>query len=406
MEDISDPMPCPEAFFREGLAAICSRAALLMALGLSLSPPEHGVIADLDETAPFPIPSVAPVSESLDEELDVRGIYRRFSRLGGLERQIEIEETVRTLYREDRRREKQYLAVKLLALHLTDNEELLRVCATVSWLDVAFSGGPNRRSTSDYTNQLATLLKAARRSRDDVTRAIAMTALGRMSHLGNNSPTRLYRFLQANREDQQTFWLSIGDFIRRIRQRAAAGRSEAETTIVHGTIFSFVGSQIDKWWRPRTGDLHIFLTKQLPQAGLYSRSDYFRWSGGWSDPAREEAADRLVNWIVEHRFEGKNVIAHSHGSNVLIRAVEKVKLGTIVLLSCPVQPRRYGINFQNVKRIVSIRVKWDLIIMADRGRQRFDDARIQEIILPIWFGRHGTTRRSSTWRDENLMRYL
>jgi len=405
MEDIFDPIPCPEAFFREGQAAICSRAALLLAMGLSLSPPEPDVIADLDETPPFPIPSVAPLSESIDDELEILLIYRRFSRLGSLERQIEIEETARSLYREERREERQYLAVKLLALHLTHNEELLRVSATVSWLDVAFSRGLNQRSTSDYTSQFASLLKVAR-SRDDITRAIAITALGRMWHLANSPPTRLYRFLQANKEDQQTFWLSIGDFIRRIRPRFVVGRREAETTIVHGTIFSFVGSQIDKWWRPRTGDLHIYLTRQLPHGHLYSRSDYFRWSGGWSDQARDDAADRLVEWIREHRFEGKNIIAHSHGSNVLIRATDKVELGTIVLLSCPVQARRYGINFQNVKRVVSIRVKWDLIIMADRGRQRFDDARVQEIILPIWFGRHGTTRRSSTWRDQNLMQYL
>jgi len=405
MEDIYNPTPCPEAFFLEGSAAICSRAALLLVLGLSLSPPEHDVIADLDETAPFPIPSVDPLSESLDDELDVLHIYRQFSGIGSRDRQIEIEETARSLYREEGRKEKQHLAVKLLALHLNHNEELLRASATISWLDIAFSREQNRGSTSDYTSQFATLLKATR-SRDDVTRAIAMTALDRMWHFERNSPTRAYRFLQANKEDQQTFWLSVGDFVRRIRRRPVAGRSKAETTIIHGTFFSFVGSQIDEWWKPRTGDLHIYLTKQLPHAHLYSRSDYFRWSGGWSDKARDDATDGLVQWIREHRFEGKNIIAHSHGSNVLIRATDKVKLGTIVLLSCPVHPRRYGINFQNVKRVVSIRVKWDLVIMVDRGRQRFDDARIQEIILPIWFGRHGTTRRSSTWRDENLLQYL
>ncbi|MCK1409304.1 hypothetical protein [Bradyrhizobium sp. 76] len=399
MEDIVEPVPCPLAFSQEGTSAICSRAALLMVLGLLLAPPGREVLDDLLETAPFGIPNINPLSGYSRRQLD--DIYRQFSRRGGL--QGAIRDTVARLYREDREEDPQYLALKLLALHLADENEMLRVAATVSWLDIAFSG--ERYSDFDFPAQFATLLNAARKPANDVTRAMAMTALSRMWHYSDNQSTRLYRFLEANRQDQQTFWLSIGDFIRRIRWRRPAESGRRQATIVHGTVFAFAKSPIDKWWRPRTGDLHVYLETQLPQRHLYSRSDYFRWSGGWSDYARSIARDELLQWVHSHRFEGGDVFAHSHGANVLILATDKEKFGKIVLLSCPVH-HHLPIRFENVKRVVSIRVKWDFVIMADRARQRFSDPRIREVILPIWFGRHQTTRQSSTWRDQNLMKYL
>ena len=82
-----------------------------------------------------------------------------------------------------------------------------------------------------------------------------------------------------------------------------------------------------------------------------------------------------------------------------------VKVRQLVLLSCPAHSL-YEPDFSNVSDVVSIRVKWDLVIMADRGNQEFEDRRIREHILPFWYGAHDSCRRSSTWRSQDLAKHL
>jgi hypothetical protein len=50
---------------------------------------------------------------------------------------------------------------------------------------------------------------------------------------------------------------------------------------------------------------------------------------------------------------------------------------------------------------VSIRVKLDLVILADGGGQRFNHPKIKEIVLPIWFN-HSISHEPQTWIDHNL----
>jgi hypothetical protein len=68
----------------------------------------------------------------------------------------------------------------------------------------------------------------------------------------------------------------------------------------------------------------------------------------------------------------------------------------MVLLSCPVHFPKYAPDFSKIQKIVSIRVRLDLVILADRGGQRFSDPRIQENVLPIWFD-HFATHDPLVW---------
>ena len=71
-------------------------------------------------------------------------------------------------------------------------------------------------------------------------------------------------------------------------------------------------------------------------------------------------------------------------------------VGRLVLLSCPVHWPKYTPDFSAVGKVVSVRVRLDLVILADRGGQRFHDSRIRENVLPIWFD-HFATHDPGNW---------
>lgn len=197
-----------------------------------------------------------------------------------------------------------------------------------------------------------------------------------------------------------------------IPQGLEGGRPQTEKTavIVHGTIFAKHLSQVEEWWRPadpsgaNEGDLHKYL-REGPRPGVYDRQDYYRWSGGWNDYAREEAAEKLVHWIDARRIASPDVFAHSHGCNVAMIASHARAFDRLVLMSCPVWPE-YRPSTQ-VGRAISVRIKWDLVIMADGAAQRCpSDWGVTEEVLPIWYSKHDVTRRSDTWRTLNLDKLL
>ena len=175
--------------------------------------------------------------------------------------------------------------------------------------------------------------------------------------------------------------------------------------IVHGTIFEQTGKPIDEWWKPGSGDFHQYL-KQGPRPNVYSGNDYFRWSGGWNDYAREEATEKLIDWLDRHGIDKPDVFAHSHGCNVSMMATKQRRMSKLVLMSCPVHWHLYQPDFNNVEKVISIRIKWDLVIMADRGAQHFRSPYINEKILPIWFKNHEDSRLSSTWKKRSLDKLL
>ena len=138
------------------------------------------------------------------------------------------------------------------------------------------------------------------------------------------------------------------------------------TVMIHGSQFSFVGTPIGNWWQPG-GAFHTFVQSNF-RPNLYSRPDFYTWSGGWSDHARKLAALDLRNWTHARGLRDIDIIAHSHGGNVAMLASHLgVEIKTLILLSCPAHPTYYLPHFPRVKHVVSYQIKLDWVVLADRG---------------------------------------
>lgn len=258
-----------------------------------------------------------------------------------------------------------------------------------------------------------------------VSAAISVLALCRRWHLRQRALARLLHALESTEDPlaERIAWagwsrapefrsaLPIADplsgFLQGIAPRASGPQAETRTTIlVHGTVFQKHAAPLEEWWRPadaagnKQGEFHAYL-EQGPRPNVYRHQDFYRWSGGWSDYARLEAAEKLVHWIDARGIESPDVFAHSHGCNVAMLASQARAMDRLVLMSCPVWPA-YRPGNQVVKAL-SVRVKWDLVIMADGGAQRFPpDLGVTEHVLPLWFGLHEASRQGATWRKEKL----
>ena len=137
-------------------------------------------------------------------------------------------------------------------------------------------------------------------------------------------------------------------------------------------------------------------------SSLYGASDRFGWTGGYSDAARADGGTSLHDWVQQHNLEGLDLFTHSHGGSVAMLASQAgMKVRRMALLSCPVHWPKYMPDFNLTAKVVSIRVHMDLVILADRGGQRFNDSRIQENVLPIWFD-HFATHNPANWQKYNV----
>lgn len=176
-----------------------------------------------------------------------------------------------------------------------------------------------------------------------------------------------------------------------------------DALLVHGTQFACHGRPVDQWWKPGTGELHNYL-RSGTRPNIYGESDHFQWSGGWNDFARTEAGHNLADWCRVRGLDGIDVITHSHGGNVACLASRQCRFGRMILLSCPVHD--YRPDFLRVGEVISVRINWDLVIMGDRGGQRFHDTRIKEVVLPFWYLGHDATRKAQTWSRESIDGWL
>lgn len=111
------------------------------------------------------------------------------------------------------------------------------------------------------------------------------------------------------------------------------------TVIVHGTW----AADTD-WWRDPRGmgampidNLWDYLTSS-GVTGLVSRADEFTWSGKNSDAARLVGANQFTAWWQRLGKPGLDVVAHSHGGNVVMRAqaIEpELRVRNLILLGTP-----------------------------------------------------------------------
>ena len=182
-----------------------------------------------------------------------------------------------------------------------------------------------------------------------------------------------------------------------------AGRAPG-LVLIHGTVFL---KDQPEWSVPGRG-LHEYIRQNL-RNDVYGGSDYFQWAGGYSDHSRKMAAVELLKWIADRRLEGVDVVCHSHGGNVVLKATEMgASFGHVLLLSCPVS-RQYALRKGGAITARSIRTKLDLTILSDgiadkrlAFAQKFPKSSgIVDEYLPQWF-HHSKTTSPETWQRHRI----
>jgi len=378
-EQVVDPIPFPAAFAEGGDAAAQSQAVILLLLGAYLAHPEaestefaldNELLSENDR-------SRLGVPPQLEELLNSRGT--RFS-MEYVRRQIpssiqfladyeivseqrtgDIQPLLLELAERLVREPSALAAASLCEVALLHPDELVRVAAASSYAEI---------SLREEWERLIRVLAHGVRSDDPLVRDIAATALARIAP---GHPLLADLVLPSS--------------------PISGGEASHTALIVHGTF-----ARHADWWQPGfPGNFHQYLQTKVDPS-LYSAADRFDWSGFYSDHARDLAALELVGWVKQRRLDGLDLFTHSHGGSVAMQAnrVGGLRIGRLVLLSCPVHWKKYSPDFSRLSKAVSIRVHMDLVILADRGGQRFPAGAIPEVVLPIWF-KHSISHEPPTW---------
>jgi hypothetical protein len=374
-DETHPPVTGVRAFERIAEDTVQQQAAVMLLLGQQLrGDPQafrgraratrtHGRVELLPrrDRAAFPVPPVTPATARLDVAATRDGLKRRYGRAPRAMSAARFEDAFHDVARRLFRRPSSERAAELLEMALDHPIELGRVSAASAYFALA-----------SRPESALGILVAHLRSRTPLVRAVAATTLARIAP---DHPA-LQRLLQ-------------------MRHRRGRRRPSHTCTIVHGTF-----AATSAWWQPG-GDFHTYLASG-PRPDVYGGSDRFGWSGGYSDGARALGAVDLLTWVGTHGLQGLDLFGHSHGGSVMMLATHGgLQAGKLILLSCPVHPSKYYPNFAAVQRVISIRVRLDLVILADGGGQRFNDPRIEEHVLPIWFD-HFATHEPAVWNHHQL----
>jgi hypothetical protein len=372
---VSRPAKGPRAFREITEVTSQSQAAILLLLARQLRGDDEALEAraraartrslvaplDLPGPAAFPVPQLRP-SQKLLSASDVRTRARkRFA----FSPKAPLTDLARSYTAAAKRLYAQATvdsAAELMEMCLAHPRQLVRVAAAYAYYPL----------TSDPARCIQHLARGLR-SRDRLEKELAATTLSRV----------------------QPEHPSLRALARRSRRPGRRRRAHT-LTLVHGTWASTA-----EWYHPPAGTFFKFIKPLRPD--LYSGSDYFAWSGGYSDAARDTGAVELKSWVTAHNEDGLDIMGHSHGANVIMRATQLgMTAGKVVLLSCPVHVNKYLPDFARVtKPVWSVRVKLDLVILADRGGQRFTHPDINEVILPIWFD-HSASHDPQVWKDHKV----
>ncbi|MEJ6950987.1 RHS repeat-associated core domain-containing protein [Natronospora cellulosivora (SeqCode)] len=125
-----------------------------------------------------------------------------------------------------------------------------------------------------------------------------------------------------------------------------------KTWVVHGT-----------WSDPDTFSDEFI--EDLEKA-LDDDATKFQWTGGNTDEARREAAERLAEEIISYHVENKDehigIVGHSHGGNVGILAANEldkhdIEVDNLITIATPV--REYQLEGDNVNNHNHIYNTWD-----------------------------------------------
>lgn len=165
------------------------------------------------------------------------------------------------------------------------------------------------------------------------------------------------------------------------------------TLVIHGTWASG-----KNWWRDG-GDFFEYLEHGVPIDDLYLGGEPYYWSGDWDHGQRLQAASLLEDWMVRNNEDCVDIIAHSHGANVAFIAAPQLDYGRLVVLSTPSHKNRYPADPDTPT--LSVRVRLDLVVLADGGGNRFPAApNIQETRVG-WFN-HSATHYPERWVDKGI----
>ena len=397
---VEHPVPASQAFGREDFPALCSQAAALLllrsqvrrdaaalaaraatsarrakvqfvpprdhaALGVPRLPgprmrvPEDVLVSTL--TKRYGRRAVAPLPVLPTAATPRRQAATKRSRPSSVRVRPTSPDVLADLARRFVRRPSALTAAQLTRASLQHRHELPRVAAAAAHAELA----------SNPQGALA-VLAASFDSTDPLVAQVAATVMARIAPENERLRTLLLR-----------------------RPSRSTRRRSHTSLLVHGTF-----ARSSAWWQPG-GDFHEYLRTEV-RPDLYSANDRFEWSGGWSDAARALGAADLRAWVDAQGLEGLDLFTHSHGGSVAMLASQGgLSIGELVMLSCPVHEAEYFPNFARVNRAVSIRVHMDLVILVDGGGQKFQDPKIEEHVLPIWFD-HFATHDPQVWRDHDV----
>jgi len=381
---VEKPVPGPEAFRKSTEAAIQSQAALLLTIGRQLRGDDRSLLVrataaglrgavepiPADDLAEFPVPEIRPSAERFGMRSITGKLSQRFgasfaaTSIGAADTQAlkrSMPALAENLYADPTPES----AAQLLEAALRHNDELVRVSAASAYFEI-----------STQPKRLIRILAAGTRSEDRLVRNVAATALARVAP--EHSALRA---------------------LTRSNPTKSARKPSHTSLLVHGTF-----ARSSAWWQPG-GDFHNYIRANV-RPDLYSAQDRFEWSGNYSDGARAAGATELRDWVSAHQLGGLDIFGHSHGANITMLATQDgMTAGTMVLMSCPVHVSKYMPDFSRVTRVVSIHVHLDLVILADRGGQRFNHPNIEEHVLSVWFD-HSATHDPEIWRKKRLKEVL
>jgi hypothetical protein len=257
-------------------------------------------------------------------------------------------------------------AARLLEAGLRHPNELVRVAAAASYFEVGAEA-----------LRVIGVLEHGLNSKDRLTRDVAAYAL---THVDPANP-KLEKLLKS-------------------KARISRRKPSRTSTIIHGTW-----APNSPWWQPPNGDFWSYVRDNV-DLNLYAAQDRFGWTGGYSDAARTKGGSDLSAWVQSHNLAGLDLYCHSHGGSVAMLANHLgTQLGKMILLSCPVHWPKYTPDFTRVTKVISVRVHLDLVILADRGGQKFKNPGIEEHVLPVWFD-HFATHSPAVWEKYNVKQWI
>jgi hypothetical protein len=361
-----EPIPGPDAFHERNRSGALSQSAFLLATGAAIG----GYADTVPHSEQFPLPDLAAMRRT--RKMTRRQALTRLDvAAGDLDEHPEMRiaaADVAPLATAVADHADAATAASLIEASMRSPNEVVRVSAAVAALD-----------TTGEREDILAILEAGVASRDPLARDIARTGLGRI------------------RPDHPRFETLKG----RPVELTGLRRPSHTAVVTHGTF-----AARSTWWRPG-GTFFGYLGGLAPPLQLHGTS--FQWTGIYSDVARRAAADLLATWLVDQNLAVPDLLAHSHGGTVAnLATIRGAELDRLVLLSWPVHAAWLP-DFNRVRRIVDVRVRFDLVIMADRGGQSFDPppagvGKVESYVRG-WF-EHADTHDPGYWDKHGLAAVL